>query len=76
VKETVMREISKKIVTDEKMQPVAVQIDYADWLEIERMIGVARPAKPATDLSRFAGTLDWGEDGVAYQRRVREEWER
>lgn len=27
--------INKKIVTDETMQPVAVQIDYADWLEIE-----------------------------------------
>jgi len=28
--------IRKKILTDEADRPVAVQIRYADWLEIER----------------------------------------
>lgn len=35
-----MLSIHKKIVTDEAMRPVAVQIDYADWLEIERQLGL------------------------------------
>lgn len=33
-----MNIVRKRIVTDETMQPVAVQIDYADWLEIERIL--------------------------------------
>ncbi len=47
-----MHAIRKKIVTDEDARPVAVQIDYEDWLEIERLTektsrgrteGVGRP---------------------------------
>ena len=30
--------IRKKIVTDEESRPVTVQIDYEDWLEIERLL--------------------------------------
>ena len=33
-----MQSIRKKIVTDERLHPIAVQIDYEDWLEIEKMI--------------------------------------
>jgi len=33
-----MLTVHKKIVTDEAMQPVAVLIDYQDWLEIERQL--------------------------------------
>ncbi len=29
---------TKKIVTNEDMQPIAVQIDYADWLKIEPLL--------------------------------------
>ena len=29
-----MQRIRKRIVTDEAQQPIAVQIDYADWLKI------------------------------------------
>ncbi|HRR87667.1 MAG TPA: hypothetical protein P5316_21890 [Phycisphaerae bacterium] len=74
-----MREIHKKVITDDQMRPVAVQIDYADWVEIERQLAERQlPVADAgpTDLSSFAGTLRWSEDGVAYQRRVREEWDR
>ena len=80
--------IHKKIVTDEQMRPVAVQIDYADWLEIARRLNLESP--PATIPSqeeRFPkedfGTLlkasrgIWkGGDGLAYQRRIRDEWTR
>ena len=37
-----LRPIRKKLVTDEQHRPVAVQIDYADWLEIERRLGLSR----------------------------------
>jgi len=33
-----MLTISKKILTDEAMRPIAVQIDYQDWLDIERQL--------------------------------------
>ncbi len=45
-----MHPIRKKILTDDAMQPVAIQIDYADWLEIERLLhaqGQAPPPAPA-----------------------------
>jgi len=70
-----MIEIHKKIVTDENQQPVAVQIDYNDWLEIEKALDLNGGDKKQADLSRFTGALHWGEDAVAYQRRVRQEWE-
>jgi hypothetical protein len=33
-----MSPIRLKIVTGEGAQPIAVQIDYADWLEIQRLL--------------------------------------
>ena len=29
---------AKNLVTNEDMQPIAVQIDYADWLKIEALL--------------------------------------
>lgn len=74
-----MRDIHKKIITDDQKRPVAVQIEYADWVEIEKQLSQSQsPATDAhpTDLSSFVGTMRWGQDGVDYQRRVREEWDR
>lgn len=68
--------VRKKIVTDDDHNPIAVQIDYEDWLEIERMLlGVIVEEYPS-DLSRFAGKMktELTEDPVAYQRRIRDEW--
>ena len=33
-----MHVIRKSIISDEAQHPIAVQIDYADWLEIERSL--------------------------------------
>ncbi|HMM43499.1 MAG TPA: hypothetical protein PKA95_16525 [Thermomicrobiales bacterium] len=66
--------VRKKIVTDEDHNPIAVQIDYEDWLEIERMLGVRSEEELATDLSEFKGTLKLTEDPLEYQRRIRDEW--
>lgn len=82
---TAMRPIEKKIVTDEQGQPVAVQIDYADWLAIERQLREETPA-PEEDVSMSELPFDqllestqgiWTQgDGLEYQRRIRAEWDR
>ena len=70
-----MSKIRKKIVTDEAHRPLAVQIDYNDWLIIERSLGlfdddVAR----VTDLSRYHGLISLTEDPLVYRARIRNEW--
>jgi hypothetical protein len=68
-----MRPIRKKLVTDEDLRPVAVQIDYDDWIEIARQLGLDGAAKD-TDLAPYDGVLELSEDPLAYQERVRGEW--
>ncbi len=75
-----MDTIKKKIVTDENSRPVAVQIDYEDWLEIERLL--KRGEKPDEEQQDdFEELLDklgemWqGGDGLEYQMKIREEWD-
>ena len=69
-----MRDIDKKIVVDQQSRPVAVILDYQDWLEIERLLAPMKEAAPPTDLSRYAGTLHLTEDPLSYQRGCRDEW--
>ncbi len=78
-----MNAIRKKIVTDEDARPVAVQIDYEDWLEIERLLEKQQPEeKPTGDQQDdFEALLEktrgiWtGGDGLEYQIKIREEWD-
>lgn len=71
--------IDKKILTDEDSRPVAVQIAYEDWLEIERRLQLQE--KGETNPNSFAELLEktrgaWkGEDGLEYQMRLRGEWD-
>jgi hypothetical protein len=69
-----MEKIGKKIVTDEASRPVAVQIDYSDWLEIERSLGWQGSRPRITDLSSHHGVLTLPEDPLDYQSRIRQEW--
>ena len=70
-----MGPIRKQILTDEEGRPVAVQVDYASWLEVERLLeATSRPAPRPVDLSRFHGVLQFEEDPLSYQRRTRDEW--
>lgn len=81
-----IKPIRKHIVTDEHNRPVAVQIAYEDWLEIERRLRQEPLARPeGEEPSRkddFAARLDatrgiWTQgDGLKYQQRIREEWTR
>jgi len=70
-----MMKIKRKIVTDESMRPVAVMIDYEDWEKIEQLILKQENQSPPSSLEQYAGILKLVEDPVAYQQRVREEWE-
>jgi len=70
-----VKRIHKQIITDENNRPIAVQIPYEEWLSIEQLLNPEQPVEEA-DVEDLAGSIDWGEDAVAYQRRVREEWQR
>lgn len=70
-----MRKIARKIVTDEQQKPVAVLIDYADWVEIEKILETQAPSAKPTNLAHWAGTIELKEDPMELQRRWREEWD-
>lgn len=73
--------IEKKIVTDEAARPVAVQISYEDWLEIERLLEAREPEAREPEDDGFEKLLEETEgiwkhgDGLEYQIRIREEWD-
>ena len=69
-----MHAIHKNIVTDEAMRPIAVQIDYADWIEIEQSLGLTDEPSRTVDPSQFAGIISLMEDPLAFQTRIRGEW--
>jgi hypothetical protein len=69
-----MRKIKKKILTDKSERPIAVQIDYSDWLEIERSLSLLVDQVVETDLSSYEGIITLTEDPLEYQSRVRQEW--
>ncbi|MEX2081293.1 MAG: hypothetical protein WEC33_06725 [Dehalococcoidia bacterium] len=68
-----MKAIRKHILTDEANQPVAVQIDYQDWLEIERALNITN-GTPRQDPNRYAGVLKLSMDPLEYQNRERDQW--
>lgn len=68
--------IKKRVLTNDSNQPIAVQVDYADWLEIERILreranGSSRASAGISDL---IGSVKLPEDPLRYQNRVRGEW--
>ena len=71
-----MDTIRKSIVRDDHDQPVAVQIDYKDWLKIETILAREQPqAEPGGDVNAYRGCLKLTEDALSYQLRVRSEWD-
>ncbi len=69
-----MQKIKAKVLTDEASKPVAVQIDYSDWLEIERCLDLRGNQKHSTDLSSHYGVIKLAEEPLKYQSRIRQEW--
>ena len=69
-----MQIFQKRLVTDEKHNPIAVQIDYNDWLKIEQQLNIQEMPNQTVDLARYAGTLKLTESPLTYQARFRSEW--
>jgi hypothetical protein len=69
-----MRKIKKMILTDEAERPVAVQIEYSDWLEIERSLKLQENGLSDSELSKYEGTITLTEDPLKFQMRIRQEW--
>ena len=69
-----MHKIGKKILRDESERPIAVQIDYSDWLEIEGRLNLRSEEARSTDLSKYAGVITLTEEPLGYQSRIRQEW--
>lgn len=70
-----MDSIKKHIVTDEKGQPIAVQISYADWLRLEARLAEKGDAIENTgDLTRHIGKISLRFDPMEFQQRARSEW--
>ena len=68
--------IRKTLLFDEFGKPVAVRIDYADWTEIARRLGLDEPETGGCGpLRQFEGTIALTEDPVEYQARMRQEWQ-
>jgi hypothetical protein len=70
-----MHTIHKKVLLDEAMNTVAVQIDYADWVEIAQRLGIEQKIVESTTLRQYEGAISLTEDPMAFQTRMREEWQ-
>ncbi len=71
-----MSDVNPEIIRDENNVPVEVRLPCAWWREIEIELGAQGPHRDRmTDLARFRGTITLSEDPLAYQRRVRGEWQ-
>lgn len=73
-----METIKPKLVTDAERRPVAVQLDYDDWLRIEPILRERGYVGETPSLEALADAVrpHWrGGDGLEFQTRLREEWE-
>lgn len=68
-----MRPIEPLILSDASGKPVAVQLKYADWLEIQRTMA-QQPSASGKHPNEFAGKLRKLGDGIEFQRKARDEW--
>jgi hypothetical protein len=48
-----------------------VQIDYCDWLEIERSLNLHAREISTIDLTRYAAAIGLTEEPLAFQSRIR-----
>ena len=64
----------KQIVTDEASRPVAVQVKYDDWLEIERLLATLGVHQEARGLMRHSGKVKLSQEPLLFQSEVRGEW--
>lgn len=69
---------TKRILMDKSNRPVAVQVPYAEWRRMLRLLARRRAAPrsgtPVADLEKYRGSVRLAGDGLAYQKRCRAEW--
>lgn len=56
------------------MRPVAVLVEYKDWLNIEKLLHKEQTREAATGLADYADTIQLNEDPLQFQERIRGEW--
>ncbi|MCC6471283.1 MAG: hypothetical protein IT563_23415 [Alphaproteobacteria bacterium] len=63
---------------DKANRPVAIQVPYAEWRRIQRLLArrktLARRGTRAAVLEKHRGHVKLAGDGLAYQKRCRAEW--
>lgn len=64
--------IHKMILTDENQCPVAVQIPYKEWLEIEIALSTKNIKK--SNIAYLFGAIKLSEDPLQFQKNIRNEW--
>jgi len=69
-----MLHFKKKIVTDEAMHPVAVLIDFQDWLEIEKILEAYKSEQEEFNLNKYIGAIKLTQDPLEYQQQIRNDW--
>ncbi len=65
--------IKKKYITDDKMNPVAVIIDYKDWQDIKYLMKNNNEF-PTMDLKKYNNTIEIPLDPLQFQNDIRSEW--
>ena len=66
---------SKRILHDENGQPVETRMNYEEFCRFEKAMEASEVLGAYERMMSAFGTVKWGEDPVAYQRRLRDEWD-
>lgn len=69
-----MNAIHPQFVMDDKKHPIAVQIKYADWLRIQKILQESGFGS-LQNLESHEGTIKLTEDPLEYQKKIRDEWQ-
>lgn len=70
-----MKILTAKILSDESGRPVEVRMGYDEFLRVKAVYESVEDEDNSAALMAFAGKVQWSEDPVEYQRRLRDECE-
>lgn len=62
------------VLYDAKRRPVVVQLPYAEWQYIEKILLSLKKTAAEPDLSKYKGILKLTIDPLAFQKQIRGEW--
>ena len=70
-----MKILTKRILCDENGRPVEARMDYDEFLRFKKAVESIDRRGAYERMMSAVGTVKWDEDPVAYQRRLRDEWD-